>query len=157
VQGPSFDEMRHRLLVAYGSPAGLQLFKLWWCGETGQPCDVTFRHRKPLINVTVSAGFHATATLLTRARGRNRSRLFNRLFDAIPFSDGSVVAFDDIWTINPMPKGGISDKHMAAADLAQGDVKAGPNGETVRQMIRETYQCETAQEEEYYLRRWIAS
>jgi hypothetical protein len=56
-----------------------------------------------------------------------------------------------------MPKGGISSKRMAAADLAQGDIKAGPNGETVRQMIREVYHCETVGEEGHYLRRWVAS
>lgn len=32
-----------------------------------------------------------------------------------------------------------------------------PNGETLRKMIRKTYQCKSRKETDYYLRRWIAS
>jgi hypothetical protein len=58
MQDVDWGEMRNRLFAAYGAPAGMQLFKLGWCSKTGSPCDVTFRHRKPLIDVTVSADFH---------------------------------------------------------------------------------------------------
>jgi hypothetical protein len=142
-----FETVQERLLKEFGSPAGLQLFKLWWCAKAGAPCDITFRHRKPLINVRIAERFQSDVDAATS----------DRVFEAIPLSDGSTVALDDIWILLPMPAEGISDAQMATVDLSRGDVCAGPQGETVRQMVREIYHCENAQEEEYYLRRWIAS
>jgi hypothetical protein len=56
-----------------------------------------------------------------------------------------------------MPKGGISEDSLQAADLAKGEERVGPNGETLRKMISDTYHCENKEEEDYYLRRFIAS
>jgi hypothetical protein len=57
----------------------------------------------------------------------------------------------------PMNPRRLSEEQLAAVDLAEGELRAGPNGETIREMIRRAYHCETAEEEERFLRRWLAS
>ncbi len=73
------------------------------------------------------------------------------------FSDGTVASLMEIWTDNPMPKGGFTDAELDAVDLAEAEKPSGPNGKTLRKMISETYRCKTREEEDYYLRRFIAS
>jgi len=41
--------------------------------------------------------------------------------------------------------------------MSKAEEKVSPNGETLRQMIRETYRCTTVEKEDRYLRRFIAS
>src|SRR5262245_41712230 len=43
-----------------------------------------------------------------------------------------------------MPLGDVTIAQMEAADLAQAEPRFGPNGETVREMIRNTYRCASA-------------
>jgi hypothetical protein len=68
-----------------------------------------------------------------------------------------VAGFGQIWTINPMPKGGIPKAELDAADMNEAEESVGPNGETLRKMISETYHCSCREEEDRYLRRFIAS
>jgi hypothetical protein len=75
----------------------------------------------------------------------------------IEFSNGAVAGLDEIWTVNPMPVGGFSQEELDAVDLAQGDERMGPGGETLRKMIRKTYHCKSRSEVDRFLRRWIAS
>jgi hypothetical protein len=42
-------------------------------------------------------------------------------------------------------------------DLATAEEKGGPSGETIRQMISDTYHCDSREEEDFYLRRFLAS
>ena len=35
------------------------------------------------------------------------------------FSDGTVASLMEIWTVNPMPKGGFTDAELDAVDLAE--------------------------------------
>jgi len=56
-----------------------------------------------------------------------------------------------------MPVGGLSEKELAAVDLGEGEQRFGPNGETLREMIRNVYHCKTNDEEELFLRRYLAS
>jgi hypothetical protein len=56
-----------------------------------------------------------------------------------------------------MPQAGFSEDELAAVDLAEAEEPAGPNGETLRKMIRDTYHCKDRDQEDYYLRRFIAS
>jgi hypothetical protein len=79
------------------------------------------------------------------------------LVQRIVFSDGTVAHVDDIWTINYMPHDGITIAQLDNADIAEAEMKVGYGGETVRQMIRETYHCASAAEEDWFVRRWIAS
>ena len=79
------------------------------------------------------------------------------MLSAIRFSDGTVASMHEIWTLHPMPKGGIPKADLDAVDLSEGDVASGPNGETLRKMISETYHCQSREEEDRFLRRFIAS
>lgn len=79
------------------------------------------------------------------------------IFNRIRFSGGGEASIGEIWTVNPMPCDGISQDELNAADLAAGDENVGPNGETLREMIKNTYHCTTKEEEDYYLRRFVAS
>ena len=56
-----------------------------------------------------------------------------------------------------MPMDGFSPEELAEVDLAQGEERQGPQGETLRKMIRKTYNCKSRKETDYFLRRWIAS
>lgn len=83
--------------------------------------------------------------------------LLPRILKRIEFSNGATASLAEIRTINPMPTDGFTDEELAAVDLAEGEKRYGPNGETLRRMIRETYQCKSRKETDFYLRRWIAS
>jgi Nucleotidyl transferase AbiEii toxin, Type IV TA system len=71
--------------------------------------------------------------------------------------DAHRIIADEIWTVNPMPMEGFSPEELAAVDLAQGEERMGPGGETLRKMIRKTYHCKSRKEVDHFLRRWIAS
>ncbi|WP_225199238.1 hypothetical protein [Gluconobacter oxydans] len=80
-----------------------------------------------------------------------------RLLRRIEFSNGMAANIKDIWTINPMPVGGFTQEELDAVDMSQGDEQSGPQGETIRKMIRKSYHCKSNKETDFYLRRWIAS
>jgi hypothetical protein len=58
--------------------------------------------------------------------------------------------------LNPMPPGGVDNEAMSRADMARAEVRAGQNGETIREMIADTYHCESTAELDWHTRRWIA-
>ncbi|MNJ75255.1 hypothetical protein D3C77_723200 [compost metagenome] len=68
-----------------------------------------------------------------------------------------VANLSEIWTINPMPVGGFTQEELDNVDMSQGEQQAGPQGETIRKMIRSTYHCKSKKEIDYFLRRWLAS
>jgi hypothetical protein len=117
---------------------------------SGQPADITFYKRKPLIDVQVS-------TKIGAARLYGLESHLSRLLKRIEFSNGMTAGLGEIWTVNPMPMEGFTDEDLAAVDLSQGEERQGPQGETLRKMIRKTYHCQSRKETDYYLRRWIAS
>ncbi len=80
-----------------------------------------------------------------------------KLLSSIEFTDGTTASMHEIWIIIPMPHGGITAEALAAVDMADGDVVAGAQGETVRQIVREVYKCRTPEEEDRYLRRYLAA
>jgi hypothetical protein len=49
------------------------------------------------------------------------------------------------------------DLDISDVDLAQGAQIVGLNGETAREIIRQTYHCRSRAEEDFILTRWIAS
>lgn len=127
---------------------GQQLIELSRCG---QKCDVTFFKKPPAINVKIDQKINYALMY-----GAGAKKLIEML-SKIELSNGDTVNISDIWVINPMPPEELTDKHLATVDLAGGDVVAGPNGETIREMISETYHCTSPEEEEKYLRRFLAS
>ena len=144
------DAMK-RLQEQFGDRIGFLGFTLLMLSQTGQPCDVTFSRRDPIINVRVDQQL-----FLAIAYGAGHKRLAEML-NAIKFSDASTAGITEIWTINPMPKEGFTEQQLGAVDLDEAETPVGPNGETLRQMIRDTYHCTTVQQEDMYLRRFIAS
>ena len=100
---------------------------------TQQPADVTFYKRKPTLAVKVSRSLGAA--MMYGAGARKLQELLNR----IEFSDGTTASFGEIWTINAMPTGGFSQEDLDAVDLAEAEERVGPGGETLREMIRQTY------------------
>jgi hypothetical protein len=112
---------------------------------------VTFYKKPPAINVKIDQKINYA--LMYGAGAKKLQEMLSR----IELSNGDTVSISDIWVINPMPPEGITDQDLAAVDLADGDVVAGPNGETMRKMISETYHCSSLKEEEKYLRRFLAS
>jgi hypothetical protein len=71
----------------------------------------------------------------------------------VKFSDGTVVNAGEIWMFNYMP----DDLDISDIDLTQGEQIVGLNGETAREIIRQTYRCQSRAEEDFFLARWIAS
>ncbi len=118
----------------------------------GQTCDVTFFKNKPAIDVTVDEQL----ALAVMAGCSGPETLYEILQD-IRLSNGTTVNINDIWTINVMPKEGFTEEELEAVDMSQTEERIGPNGATLRKMIKDTYHCGSRDEEDYYLRRFIAS
>lgn len=149
-QDITLQEAVKRLEQHFGSREGMLTHNLTMLSFSGQPADITFYRRKPLINVQIS-------TKIGAARLYGLDAHLPRILKRIEFSNGAVASLAEIWTVNPMPIEGFTDEELAAVDLAEGEERHGPNGETLRKMIRKTYQCKSHKETDYYLRRWIAS
>lgn len=150
MQDIDLQEAMKRLEKHFGSREGVLIHTLTKLSMTQQPTDVTFYRRKPMINVRVSAKLGAV-----RIYGLDRR--FADLLNSIEFSNGLIAGLSEIWTIHPMPKEGFTTQELATADLSEGDRRAGPQGETIRKMIRKTYHCKSQKETEYFLRRFILS
>lgn len=146
----TLQEAMSRLEQHFGSPEGMLTHTLTTLSMSGQPTDITFYRRKPILDVRVS-------TKLGAARLYGLEKHLPRLLRCIEFSNGTIASLNEIWTVNPMPIEGFSQAELDAVDLAQGEDCMGPRGETLREMIRNTYHCKSKSEVDYFLRRWIAS
>ena len=144
------QEAIKRLEQQFGNHESMLIRTLTVLSTSGQPADITFYKRKPILNVRVSAKLGA-------ARLYGLENQVPRLLRRIEFSNGMVANLSEIWTINPMPVDGFTQEELGNVDMSQGEQKAGPQGETIRRMIRSTYHCKSKKETDYYLRRWIAS
>jgi hypothetical protein len=145
------EYVQSKMMELFGSREGHLAWQLITLSEFGQPCDVTFYNRKPIFDVRVS---ERISTALMYGAGAAK---LQELLSRIEFSDGTTASFGEIWTINPMPKGGILQADLDAVDMSKGEQKVGSQGETMRQIIRETYHCASREEEDRLLRRFIAS
>ena len=120
-RGNTNDAMR-RLHEQFGDRIGFLSFTLVAFSQTGPPCDVTFYRRNPIINVRVGQQL-----FLAIAYGARHKRLA-KVLNVIKFSDVSTAGITEIWTINPMPKGGFTERQLAAVDLNEAESPVGPNG-----------------------------
>jgi len=145
------QEKMKKMEDAYGSRLGFLAHQIISLSMTEQPCDVTFFNRKPVLDVSIDQKINIA---LMYGAGANKLK---ELLENIKLSNGDVISLNEIWAINTMPKGGFTESELAKVDLLQGDEKVGPNDETLRKMISETYHCKTQKEEDYFLRRFIAS
>jgi hypothetical protein len=139
------------LKARFGDGRGMLAFMLTQLSFSGQPCDVTFYDGPPVLEVKIDpklgiASFYGA--------GANR---LQQMLESFSLSNGDLVSFDKIWTLHPMPVGGIPGEDLAAVDLREGEQRFGPNGETLREMIRNVYHCKSREEEERFLRRYLAS
>jgi hypothetical protein len=116
-----------------------------------QRFDATFYDREPLLEVTLD-GRWASEVLATRVYDAGEWRL-RELLKSVTFSDGTIVPFESIWTLNFMPP------HLDTndVDLSQGEMVMGFGSETLREMIRNIYHCKSRAEEDFFIARWIAS
>jgi hypothetical protein len=144
------QEAMQRLEQHFGGREGMLTHTLTMLSTSGQPMDVTFYRRKPILDVRVSAKLGA-------ARLYGLESHVPRLLKRIEFSNGVVASLSEIWTANPMPVEGFSAEELAAVDLSEAEQRIGPQGETMRKMIRKTYHCKSRKETDFFIRRWIAS
>jgi hypothetical protein len=150
-QDPTLREPMRRMHEIFPTREKHLAWQLVFFSEHGSEFDVTFHDRKPILGVKIGKDLWRT---LAFGGSETAAR---RILENLRLSDGTVVDWRDIWTANWMPPGGPSEEALAAADMSQGDMRAGAGGETIREMIRATYHCATREEEDRFLRRWIAS
>ena len=94
------QEAIKRLEQHFGSREGMLTHTLTMLSTSGQPADVTFYRRKPLIDVRIS-------TKIGAARLYGLESHLPRLLKRIEFSNGVVASLGEIWTVNPMPMDGF--------------------------------------------------
>jgi len=135
----------------FGSIFGFLGYQILMLSATGQPCDITFYKKPPAINIKIDQRI-----CLAIMYGAHAKKL-SEMLEYIRLSNGDVISIGEIWTINSVPEGSFSEKDLKAVDLSKAEEKIGPNGETLRKMISDTYHCKTRKEEDYYLHRFIAS
>jgi hypothetical protein len=148
---PEMEFVHRRMQEVFGDRISHLACTLQHFAETMQMFDATFYDREPILDVTLRRDWARAfcAALMFRKESRHLANLLER----VTFSDGTAVDWNKIWTINYMP----AELNTAGVDLAKGDDVIGLNGETVREMIRHTYHCESRAEEDFFLARWIAS
>ena len=91
--------------------------------------------------------------LIYGAGGQKRKKIL----ESINLSTGNTVSITEIWTINPMPNNRFSQDELDSINMAEAEENLGPNGETLREIISDTYHCESKEKENYDLRRFITS
>jgi hypothetical protein len=160
-QDPKLAADSHRTRKTFGgSHLGYVARWLTHSAKTGQPFDATFFDREPILEVSLDSDFASKFLAVVRsalARPSDVRELAELCREGVKFSDGNVAPLASIWMLNPMPPGGIDNEALSRADIARAEERAGQNGETIREMIRDTYRCDSAAEEDYFVRRWICS
>lgn len=69
----------------------------------------------------------------------------------------TTVDVRNIWLVNPMPKDGFTSEQLSTVDLSGSDDYDPLIGDTLRESIRRGYHCQTEEEVDYFLRRFLAS
>lgn len=116
-----------------------------------QPCDVLILNGKPHIDVKISPKYGAALMY-----GAGAAKMAE-MFETLEFQSGETIPMNTVWDILPMPKDGFTPEELDAVDMSGGDAVGGPNGETVREMIKAMYNCQTDDEVDMPLRRFLAS
>ena len=144
-------DILNKMEEEFGSRLGFLGHQIITLSMLGQPCDITFFKKHPVLEIKIDPQINLA---LMYGAGANRLK---ELLENIKLSNGANINIGEIWTINPMPVGGFSNDVLEKVDLSEAEEKVGPNGETLRKMISDTYHCKNKDEEDYYLRRFIAS
>jgi len=148
----AIGDARQRLLALFPTRLDHMTFQLQHYAQTMQRFDVTFLDdRPPFLDVHLNREFARQFNVASHAK------LIAKLLRRLHFSDGTTASVDAVWTINYVPPGGFTVAQLEGADLTLAEQRAGPRGETVREMIRATYRCASAAEEDWFVRRWAAA
>lgn len=147
----SFEEDAKAIQKALGSPKDINIQMFIQLLISGQPCDITFRGRKPLIDVVLDSELKYALMY-----GAGVEKL-QQMMTTVRIKGGGSFNYADVWTILPMPASGFTEEELASVDLAQAEEPSGPGGVTMRKMISDTYHCESREEEDHFLRRFYAS
>ena len=123
----------------------------WYAKHPFTRFDVTFHKREPILEVTLNKGY--ARNLCAALMDDQEPRRLKELLDHVQFSDATVVKASEIWTLNFIP----DDLDVNGIDLAQAEEVIGFGGETLREIIRDTYRCRSRAEEDHFIARWIAS
>lgn len=152
---PDIDKLKQELENKYGGRSGFVFNMLQHLALTRQPCDICTFSGQRYLDATIRGEF--LYALMYGAGAQKIAEMLTHI--EIQPRNGSVaeVSFNDIWVINPMPKEGFTEKELNSVDMSEADAIAGPNGETIREMIRNSYKPKDEQELEYFVRRFIAS
>lgn len=145
------EEMMQQVLKQFGDRETMNAHLLLMLSDTQQPTDITFYKYPPKIEVKVSEQLGAAV------RGGAGPKKVQEILDAISLSDGTTIKLNDIWTICPMPVEGFTQEELDNVDMSAAEKPVGMGGETLRTIIRDTYHCKNLEEENKYLRRFIAS
>ena len=145
------NEMMKKVEKEFGSRFGFLSYQLLMLSTLGQPCDITFFEKPPAIDVKI---YPQIALAIMYGAG---ARKLQEMLENIEISNRDKISISEIWTINPMPKEGFSKEALEAVDISKAEEQVGPKGETLRKMIKDTYHCKSKDDEDYYLRRIIAS
>jgi len=148
------ENARQQMNAFFPSQSSYLLLQLQHYAQTMQRFDVTFLDREPILDVHLNREFARQLNVALRAKN---AKLIAKLLGRLHLSDGTTVNVDAIWTINYMPPGGVTVAQMEGVDIAEAELPAGPNGETVREMIHTVYHCASAAEADWFVRRFIAS
>ena len=136
------NKMIKKIEEEFGSRIGFLLHQITTLSMTGQPCDITFFKEAPLIDVKI-----ASQITLALMYGMGPTKLQEMLCN-IKLSNGDSVNINKILVINPMPTNGFSKEELDAIDMSKAEKKTGPNDETLRKMIKDTYHCESKEDED---------
>jgi hypothetical protein len=135
---PSDEGHRLRVIVSM----------LIYCNLYQQLFDMTTSDGRRFLDCTIPGEF------ATHLYGAYRPEVLEYRLGNIPIRAGdgteARVALSDIWILNPLKPGGISQKDMAAADVSKVDGR-------LKEMIRRGFHCRNKKELDYFLRRYIAS
>jgi hypothetical protein len=117
---------------------------------TGELCDITFVHRKPILDVFVS---RELGTLFTADKSVTKKI---KLISQIELSNGERIWLKRISMVIMMPKEGFSERDLQAVDIGRAEQLIWEDKKTIRDLVRDSYCCDTADEDKY-IRRFLAS
>jgi hypothetical protein len=152
------DELKklsQRVVDKYGGRSGFLFHVIQTLAMSGQPCDVCTYSGGRYLDVRIDPDF--IYALMYGAGAAKLAEMLNDIKLQPKTGPDVSVGFNDIWVVNPMPKEGFTPQQLAEVDLKDAERKAGPQGETIREMIRNSYHPKDDKELEHFVRRFLAS
>lgn len=138
-----------------GGTEGVMIRTLVISAIAEQPIDITTSSGKRFLEVTVDPSF--IYPLMYGAGSKRAATVMENIKVKDRQGHKSMVSFNDIWIILPMPKEGFTDETLKGVNIADGEQVNPSTGEKLRDMIRKSYHCKDETEVDYFLRRYLAS